>query len=79
MLPILVNEQDIEPTVNKKVNQLISFKFGEIQLLDIVNFLGGATRLGSLLKVYKTSETKGFFPYELFHHPDNMQNTEFSS
>ena len=25
---------------------------------------------------YKTSETKGFFPYEWFEHPDKMQNTE---
>ena len=45
LLPILVNERDIEPTVIKKANQFISFKFGDIQLLDIMNFLGGATSL----------------------------------
>ena len=39
-----------------------------------MNFLGGATSLDSFLKVYKTSETKGFFPYEWFDHPDKMQN-----
>ena len=77
MLPILINERDIEPTVNKKANQFISFKFGDIQLLDIMNFLGGATSLDySSLKAYKTSETKAFFPYEWFDHPDKMQNTE---
>ena len=76
LLPILVNERDIEPTVIKKTNQFISFKFGEIQLLDILNFLGGATSLDSFLKAYKTSETKGFFPYEWFEYPDKMQNTE---
>ena len=76
LLPILLNERDIEPTVIKKVNQFISFKFGEIQLLDIMNFLGGATSLDSFLKAYKTSETKGFFPYERFDHPDKMQNTK---
>ena len=76
LLPILINERDIEPTVIKKANQFISFKFGDIQLLDIMNFLGGATSLDSFLKAYKTSETKVFFPYEWFDHPDKMQNTE---
>ena len=76
LLPILVNERDIEPTVIKKANQFISFEFGDIQLLDIMNFPGGATSLDSFLKAYKTSETKGFFPYEWFDRPDKMQNTE---
>ena len=44
LLPILVNEQDIEPTVIKRANQFMSFKFEDIQLLHIMNFLGGATR-----------------------------------
>ena len=61
LLPILVNEHDIESTVIKKANQIISFKFGDIQLLDILNFLGGAASLDSFLKAYKTSETKRFF------------------
>ena len=76
LLPILVNERDIEPTVIKKANQFISFKFGDIQPLDIINFHGGAKSLGSFLKAYKTSETKRFSPYEWFDHPDKMQNTE---
>ena len=46
LLPIFINERDIEPTVIKKANQFISFKFGDIQLLDIMNFLGGAKSLG---------------------------------
>ena len=45
LLPILVNENDIEPTVIKEANQFVSFKFGDIQLLDIKNFLGGAASL----------------------------------
>ena len=76
LLPFLVNERDIEPTVIKKANQFISFEFGDVQLLDITNFLGGATSLDSFLKAYKSSETKGFSPYESFDHPDKMQNTE---
>ena len=62
LLPLLVNERDIEPTLIKKANQFVSFKFGDIQLLDIMNFLGGATSLDSFLKTYKTKETIGFFP-----------------
>ena len=55
LLPILVNERDIEPTVIKKANQFISFKFGDNQLSDIMNFLGGATSLDSYLKAYKNN------------------------
>ena len=66
LLPIPVNERDIEPILIKKANQFISLKFGDIQLLDTMNFLGGATSLHSFLKAYKTSETKGFSPYEWF-------------
>ena len=76
LLPILVNERDIEPTVITKANHFISFKFGDIQLLDTMNLLDGATSLDSFLKAYKTSETKRFFPYKWSDHPDKMQNTE---
>ena len=69
LLPILINEGNMEPIVIKKANQFVSFKFGDVQLLDIMNFLGGATSLDSFLKAYKTAETKGFFPYEWFDCP----------
>ena len=62
LLPILINERDFEPTVIRKANQFVSFKFGDIQLLDIMNFLGGATSLDSSLKVYKTKEKMVSFP-----------------
>ena len=62
LLPILVNERDIEPTVIKKANQFASFNFGDIQLLDIMNFLGGATSLDSLLKAYKPKGQRVSFP-----------------
>ena len=76
LLPILVNERGIQPTVIKKANHLDSFKFGDIQLLDIMNFLGGPTSLDSFLKDYKTKETKGFFPYEWFDWTEEMNNKE---
>ena len=76
LLPILVNEGNIERTVIKKTNQFISSKFGDIQLLVITIFLRGAISLDSFLKAYKTSETEGFIPYEWFDHPDKTQKTE---
>ena len=54
----------MEPTLIKKANQFVSFKFADVQLVDIMNFFGGATSLDSFFKAYKTAETKGFFPYE---------------
>ena len=58
LLPIFVN---IEPTVIKKANQFISFKFGDIQLLDILNFLGGATSLDSFLEGIQNFKIKRIF------------------
>ena len=72
MLPILVNEQQIEPAFIKKANQFVSFKFGDVQLLDFMNFLGGATSLDSFLNAYKTV----FFPYEWFDNPEKLNNKE---
>ena len=76
LLTIFSNERDFEPTVIKKTNQFIWFKFGDVQLLDLMNFFGGETSPDSFLKAIKTSEAKGFFPYEWFDHPDKLQNTE---
>ena len=76
LMPILVNQQQIELAVIKKANQFVSFKFGDVQLLDILNFLGGATSLDSFLKAYKTEETKNFFPYEWFNYPEKLNNKE---
>ena len=76
LLPILVNKRDVEPTVIKKANQFIAFIFGDIQVLDIMNFLGGATSRELFLKAYKTSETEGFFTYEFSDYHDKKQNTE---
>ena len=74
LLPILINEMNMEPIVIKKANQFVSFKFGDVQLLDIMNFLGGATSLDSFPKTYKTAETEGFYPYEWFDCPQKMNN-----
>ena len=74
LLPILLNERQTEPAVINKANQFVSFKSGIVQLLDIMNFFGGATSLDSFLEAYKTEETKGFFPYEWFDNPKKLNN-----
>ena len=66
----------MELTVIKKANQFVPFKFGDVQLLDIMNFLGGATSLDSFLKACETAGTKNFFPYERFDCPQKMNNSE---
>ena len=66
----------MEPSVIKKTKQIVSFNFVDVQLLDIMNILGGATSLNSFLKAYKTSEPKKFFPYEWFDCPQKMNNRE---
>ena len=50
LIPYLICDKEIEPTVIKKANDFISFKFGDVQSLDIMKFLGGATTLDSFLK-----------------------------
>ena len=76
LLQIHVNERGFEPTVIKKANLFVSFKFGDIQLLNNMIILGGATSLDSFLKAYKTKETKRFYPYEWFDCPEKMNNKE---
>ena len=77
LLSILINEKNMEPIVIKKANQFVSFKFGDVQLLDVMNLLGGATSIDSFLNAYKTAETRGFFPYEWFDCPQKLNNSEF--
>ena len=66
----------MEPTVIKKANQFVSLKIGDVQLLDNMKFLGGATSLDSFLKAFKKSETKNFLPYEWFDSPQKLNNIE---
>ena len=76
MLPIVVNERDIEPTVTEKANQFVSFKFSDTLLLDLMTFLDGATSPDNFLKTYRTNETKRFFPFEWFYCTEKLGNKE---
>ena len=60
LLPILVQDKDIVPIVIKKANQYVSFKFGDVHLLDILNFLGEETNLDSFLKHTRQRRQKVF-------------------
>ena len=77
LLLTLVNEHDVESIVIKNADQFMSFIFSDNQLLDITNFPGGATGLGSFLKAYKTSETKRFFPYKWLDNHDKSREQNF--
>ena len=48
LLTLLANKRRIEPIRIKRVKKFVSFEFGDVQLLDILNFLGGATSLDFL-------------------------------
>ena len=75
-LSILVSERHVEPIVIEKANQFVSFKFDIFQFLNILNLLDGATNPDSLLKAYKTSDTRGVCWYEWFNQPDKLKNKE---
>ena len=76
MISYLICDKEIESKFIKITNDFISFKFGDVQFLDIMKFLGEATTLDSFLKAFKASETKSLFRYELFDSPDKLECTE---
>ena len=69
-IPYLISDKEQEKPVIKKAKDFISFKFGDVQFLDLMKFLD------SLFKAYKASEMKGFFPYEWFDNPDKLDFPE---
>ena len=62
LLPLPDNERDIEPTFIKETNQFVLFKFGDLQLLDILIFNVRAINLESFMEAYKTSEKNDSSP-----------------
>ena len=78
LTPIYVDERCIEPIVFVQANQLVWFKFGNVQLPDFLTFLGSATIFDSIVKADKISERNGTFPYEKFSRPDKVANNEVS-
>ena len=60
--PVPVNKRDIEPTVTKKANKLVSFIFGKFQLLDILNFLRRVLNIGFFPNCSQHKRNKKLFP-----------------
>ena len=79
LLPILLGERDIEPTVSKIANQFVVFNFEDIQELDIMELASGATNLHSFLKAYKSKRTKIMFLYERFDYSEKLNINELLS
>ena len=77
LLAYLIHERDIQPNVIKKASHFVSLKFGDVQFLDILNFLGGATSLDSFLEAHQTNESKKFLPNECFDSPEKLYATFF--
>ena len=61
LLPVVVKERNFESDVLRKANQFLSFKSGNVQLLDVLKNLGAGANLDSFLKAYKIAEIKGIY------------------
>ena len=62
--PFSFDEQEIQPNIIRKANQLRSLMFGNVQLFDLLKIPGGTAHFDSLLKAKKTKEPSEFFNYE---------------
>ena len=62
LLPILINERNMDPAVIKKAHQYLSIIYGDVQFLDIMNFLGGATSLTRFIKLITHQKLKASLP-----------------
>ena len=66
LIPHLLNDRAIQPTVIKKQINLFPPNSVIFSFSIFFYFLGGATSLDSFLEAYQPEETKGYFPYEWF-------------
>ena len=76
MQSLLVNELGKETKLIKKNKQFVYFMFGDFQLLDLLNFLGGAMGLDFFMKARKTLVAKILFTYEWFDCPEKLNDTQ---
>ena len=53
LLPVLVHEENIEPTIIKENNPVIMFSFDDIHMLDVTKCHYWAKSLDSILEAYK--------------------------
>ena len=62
LLSYLIHEHDFQPTVIKKANHFVSFKFGDIQFLDVLNFLAEQHHYIRSSKLTRQMRPKDFSP-----------------
>ena len=62
LIPSFIRDKEHETSFIKKANDFISFKFGDLQVLDLMKFLGGPTTLGFFSKPIKLAKRKNCFP-----------------
>ena len=72
LLLLLVNERGFEPTVIKKANQFIIFKFEVFHLVDRLHLLG----IVFFFKAHKIWGMKNCFPYAWFEDPEKLSKTQ---
>ena len=60
LLPFLIDERKMEPTVIRQTKHFVSFNFDDVQLPDIMNFLSGEQASTRLLKLIKQQKPKIF-------------------
>ena len=72
LVPYFINDKENRPSIIKKANDFVASRFGDVQLLDIMKFLGRAITLDSFLKANKASEMKEHFAYEGFVTPNKL-------
>ena len=77
LLPVRLNKRDFEPIAIKKANQTFPFISGNVLILGLLIFIGGATNLDSFLKTQKTSENLRIFSIRKFNHPEKLNSKEF--
>ena len=79
LLAVLVNQRNTELTVIKKTKQVIWFKYGDFQLLDTLNFLGGTTSPYFFLQLQgmKNFRDKRSLPLRL--HWSSRRNAEYKT
>ena len=61
LLPYLIRDKEQETSVIKKANDFISFKFGDVQFLDKMKFLGGQLLWTPFSKPIKLAKRKDSF------------------
>ena len=76
--PYLINRKEFEHSVMKKANDFVSFKFGDVQLLDLMKFFSGDTILDSFFSINLQNQCDEKYPYDIYSKLKNSNPLEKS-